>query len=89
MGSDRCSERYIADYGNLLLEVCRSTESERIFEFTVKDKTDGFTCWVGSTSDLATAQSDAILEAQIFLDPDLAPPPTPQWQRDAESGAQI
>ena len=81
MGSHRDAERYTADYGNLLLEVSRRTEEQgSVFEFIVRDKTDGFTCWIGSRLDLATAQSDAILEAQIFLDPYLASPPEPQWQ---------
>lgn len=85
MGTD--IERYFADYGNLLLEVSRIEEQD--FEFIVIDKADRFTCWRGSRSDLATAQSDAMLEAQIFLDPYLASQPEPQWQRDAEPGRQI
>lgn len=90
MGSDRDCERYIADYGNLLLEVSlRAMEQKRVFEYVVTDKTDGFTCWIGSASDLATAQSDAILEAQLFLDPYIASPPAPQWRRDAKPATQI
>lgn len=70
MGSDGDSERYISDYGNLLLEVSRRTEEQgSVFGYIVTDKSDGFICWSGSASDLATAQSDATLEAQIFLDP--------------------
>jgi hypothetical protein len=90
VGSDRDSERYTADYGNLLLEVSlRAKEQERVFEYIVTDKTDGFICWTGSASDLAIAQNDAILEAQLFLDPYIASPPAPQWRRDAEPGTQI
>lgn len=85
MGSDHDSERYTTDYGNLLLEVSpRAKEQERVFEYIVTDKTDGFICWIGSASDLATAQSDAILEAQIFLDPYITSPPAPQWRRDGD-----
>ena len=89
MGSDRDSdsERYTADYGNLLLEVSlRAVEQKCAFEYIVTDKTDEFTCWVGSASDLATAQSDAILEAQLFLDPYIASPSAPQWRRDVKPG---
>ena len=86
MGRD--TERYSADYGNLLLEVFLRIE-EQDFEFVVTDKADRFTCWRGNRSDLAAAQSDAILEAQIFLDPYLASPPEPQWQRDLEPGTHI
>jgi hypothetical protein len=86
---DRNSERYAADYGNLLLEVSlRAKEQEHVFEYVVTDKTDGFVCWIGSASNLATAQSDAILEAQLFLDPYIASPP-PQWRRDAETEPHI
>ncbi len=77
------SECYIADYGNLLLQVyLRAEEQERVFEYTVTDKTDGFICWRGSAPHLATAQSDAILEAQLFLDPFIASPASPHWRRD-------
>lgn len=90
MGPDRDTERYTADYGNLLLEISlRTKEQERVFEYRVTDKTDGFACWIGSASNLAIAQSDAILEAQLFLDPYLACPPAPKWRRDTELGAQI
>jgi hypothetical protein len=90
VGADRDTERYTADYGNLLLGVSLSVEEqERVFEYIVTDKTDGFICWNGSASDLATAQSSAILEAQLFLDPYVTSPPAPQWRRDAEPGTQI
>jgi hypothetical protein len=91
MESDRDSERYTADYGNLLLEVSRrSVEQEQVFGYTVTDKRDGFICWSGSALDLPAAQSDAILEAQIFLDPYLvASPPVLQWRRDAEPATQL
>ena len=90
MESNREAERYSADYGNLLLEISvRITEQERVFEFIVTDKADGFTCWSGTASDLATAQSCAISEAQLFLDPYIAPPPAPQWRSDAKPGARI
>jgi hypothetical protein len=83
VSSDRDSERHTADYGNLLLEVSlRVVEQKCDFEYIVKDKTDGFTCWIGSASDLPTAQRDAILEAQLFLDPFIGSPPAPQWRRD-------
>ena len=43
MESNREAERYSADYGNLLLEISsRITEQERVFEFIVTDKADGF-----------------------------------------------
>jgi hypothetical protein len=90
MEVDRGSERYIADYGILLLEVSlRSADQKSVFGYVVTDKTDGFTCWIGSASDLVTAQSDAILEAQIFLDPYRGAPPAPQWRHDAGLGAQV
>ena len=73
-------ERLIAHYGNLLLEVLpRLNQQEHVFDYVVTDKADGFICWSGNASNLATAQSDAILEAQIFLDPFIANPPEPQW----------
>jgi hypothetical protein len=84
------AERYIADYGNLLLEISsRISEQERLFEFTVTDKADGFTCWIGTAPDLATARDYAISEAQLFLDPYVAPPPAPQWRSDAKPGTRI
>ena len=90
MDLNREAERYTADYGNLLLEISsRITEQERVFEFILTDKADGFTCWMGSASDLATAQSDAVLEAQLFPDPYIASPPAPQWRCDAKPGTQI
>ena len=90
MGSDREAERYTADYGNLLLEVSLCTkEQERVFEFIVTDKSDGFTCWSGTASDLVAAQSSAIFEAQLFLDPYLASPSAPHWRREAERSTQI
>jgi len=68
--ADRDSERYTADYENLLLEVSlRAGEKERVFEYIVTDKTDRFICWIGSASNLAAAKSDAVLAAQLFLDP--------------------
>jgi hypothetical protein len=84
MGSNRDPQRYIADYVNLFLEVSQRTgEHGDEFGYIVTDRSDGFICWTGSASDLATAQGDAISEAQIFLDPYLvAPPPAPQWRRD-------
>jgi hypothetical protein len=86
---DRDSERYAADYGNLLLEISLGAkEQEHVFEYVVTDKTDGFVCWTGTASNLATAQSDAILEAQLFLDPYIASPP-PEWRRNAETGSHI
>jgi len=89
VGSDRDSERYTADYGNLHLEVSLCTaEQKGFFEYVVTDKTDGFVCWAGRASDLATAQSDAILEAQIFLDPRIVLPPAPLWRREAEPGTE-
>jgi hypothetical protein len=86
VGSDRD-----ADYGNLVLEVSFCTkEQERVFGYTVTDKRDGFICWSRSAVDLPSAQSDAILEAQIFLDHYLvASPPAPQWQLDTGSATQI
>lgn len=90
MGSDREPERYAADYGNLHLEVSlRTMEQECVFEFIVTDKADGFICWSGTALDLDTAQSSAISEAQIFLDPYIASPPSPRWRRDAELGPLI
>jgi hypothetical protein len=84
------AERYSADYGNLLLEISsRTMEQERLFEFIVTDKADGFTCWIGTASDFATAQSCAISEAQLFLDPYVGSPPAPRWGRDAKPGKQI
>jgi hypothetical protein len=57
VGPDRASECYTADYGNLLFEVSlRAKERERVFEYSVTDKTDGFVCWIGSASSLAIAQ---------------------------------
>ena len=60
MKSDRDSERYISDYGNLLLVVSRrSVVQERVFGYTATDKRDGFICWSGSAlRDLLAAQSD-------------------------------
>ena len=90
MAPDHDSERYIADYGNLLLKVFRrDREQEHVFEYTVTDKTDGFVCWTGSTPSLATAQSDAMLEAQLFLDPYITSPTPPQWRRDSESARHV
>jgi hypothetical protein len=90
VGSDREAERYTADYGNLLLEVSlRITAQERVFEFIVTDKADGFICWSGTALDLDTAQSSAISEAQLFLDPYITSPPSLQWRRNAEQGTQI
>ena len=90
MASNCEGERYTADYGNLFLEISsRTTEQKRVFEFLVTDKADGFACWIGTASDLATAQSWAISEAQMFLDPYLAPPPAPQWRRDVKPGTRI
>ena len=90
MESNRDAERYTADYGNLLLEISsRITEQERVFEFIVTDKAGGFTCWIGTASDLATAQSCAIFESQLFLDPYIVPQPAPQWRRDAKPGTRI
>jgi hypothetical protein len=85
---DRDSERYAADYGNLLLEVFLRVK-EHVFEYVVTDKADGFICWIGSAANLATAQSDAISEAQLFLDPYIASPPPPQWSRKTETGTHI
>jgi hypothetical protein len=82
-------ERFIAHYGNLLLEVLpRLNKQEPVFDYVVTDKADGFVCWSGSASNLATAQSDAISEAQIFLDPFVANPPEPQWIRDDKPDTQ-
>jgi hypothetical protein len=90
VGSDREAERYTADYGNLLLEVSlRKMEQESVFQFIVTDKADGFICWRGSALDLNTAQNSAIYEPQLFLDPYITAPPSPQWRRDAESGTPI
>lgn len=90
MGSDRDSESFTADYGNLLLEVSRNTkEQEHVFGYTVMDRIDGLICWNGSASDLATAQSDAVLEAQLFLDPYISSPPAPVWRRGGETATQI
>lgn len=90
MGSDRKAERYTADYGNLHLEVSLHTiEQEWDFEFKVTDASDGFIYWSGTALDLDTAQSSAISEAQIFLDPYIASPPPPRWLREAELGAPI
>jgi len=90
VGPDREAERYTADYGNLLLEVSlRTTEEECVFQFIVTDKADGFICWCGNAVDLDTAQNSAISEAQLFLDPYLTSPPSPQWRRDAEPGKPI
>ncbi|HLK20100.1 MAG TPA: hypothetical protein VKT81_14180 [Bryobacteraceae bacterium] len=84
------AERHIADYGNLLLEISsRITEEKREFEFVVTDKVDGFTCWIGTASDLATAQSCAISEGQLFLDPHMASPRAPEWRSDAKPGIGI
>jgi hypothetical protein len=66
----------------------RVNEDERTIEYLVTDKTDGFICWTGSASNLAVAQSEAVLEAQIFLDPYVAYPPEPQWVRNAGPDAQ-
>ena len=41
-------------------------KQERVFEFIVTDKANGFTCWSGTASDLGTAQSCAISEAQAI-----------------------
>jgi hypothetical protein len=82
MGPAANSERYAADYGNLLLEVSvLANEQEHVFEYTVTDKTDGFICWIGSASNLAIAQSEAMLEAQLFLDPYITSPTPSQWRR--------
>jgi hypothetical protein len=90
VGSDREAERYTADYGNLLLEVSsRIIEEQSVFDFIVKDKTDGFIFWSGTALDLDTAQSSAICEAQLFLDPYITSPPSLQWQRKAEPGTEI
>ena len=90
MESNREAERYIADYGNLVLEISsRITEEVRVFEFIVTDKGDGFTCWNGTASDLVTAQSCAISEAQLFLVPYIAAPPAPQWRSDSKPGTRI
>jgi hypothetical protein len=90
VGPSRDSERYAADYGNLLLEVTLCTKGqERVFDYRVTDKTDGFVCWTGSAPNLDIAQSDAILEAQLFLDPYITSPPAPRWRRDTEPGAHI
>ena len=84
------SDHYAADYGNLLLEVsARASEQEHVFEYTVTDKTDGFICWIGSASNLAVAQSEAMLEAQLFLDPYIGSPTPPQWRRSPGTGTQI
>jgi len=88
VGSDCDAERYTADYGNLFLEVSLRVAGQE-YAFVVTDKTDGFICWSGSASDLANAQSCAIFEAQLFLDPYIAPQPAPQWRRDPEPAAQI
>lgn len=90
MGPAGDSERYAADYGNLHLEVSvRANEHMHVFEYTVTDKTDGFICWIGSASNLVVAQSDAMLEAQIFLDPYITSPTPPQWRRSAGTATQI
>jgi hypothetical protein len=90
VGSDSDIERYAADYGNLLLEVsAREMDHKRVFEYIVTDKTDGFTCWIGTASDFASAQSDAILEAQLFLDPYIASPPPPEWRLNSKKRTQI
>ena len=90
MESNRDVERYAADYGNLLLEISpRFTERDRVFEFIVTDKADGFTCWSGTASDLATPGSCAISEAQIFLDPYIATPPAPRWRSDVRPRTRI
>ena len=58
MESDREAERYTADNGNLLLKISSCiTEQERMFDFVVTDNSDGFTCWSGTASELATAQN--------------------------------
>ena len=90
MGSECDAERYTADYGNLFLEVSvRIAEQEYVFAYIVMDKADGLICWSGIESDLATAQSSAILEAQLFLDPYMTSPPAPQWKRDTEPATEI
>jgi 2-keto-3-deoxy-6-phosphogluconate aldolase len=90
VGSEREAERYTADYGNLHLEVSlRTMEQEYVFEFIVTDKADGFIFGSGTALDLDTAQSSAISEAQLFLDPYITSPSSPQWRRDAELGAPI
>jgi hypothetical protein len=90
VGAGADSERFAADYGNLLLEVSvRAGEEKHVFEYTVTDKTDGFICWVGSASTFAVAQSDAVLEAQLFLDPYIGSPTPPQWRSSAATETQI
>jgi hypothetical protein len=88
VGSECDAERYSADYGNLFLEVSLRV-AEQEYAFVVTDQADGLICWRGSASDLANAQSSAILEAQLFLDPYIASPPAPQWRHNAEPAAHI
>jgi hypothetical protein len=47
----------------------RIAERKRVLEYIVTDETDGFIRWSGYESDLAAAQSSAMLEAQLFPDP--------------------
>ena len=80
MKSARHAERYTADYGNLFLEVfIHAKDGESVYEYTVTDKGDGFICWTGRAPNLAIAQSDAMQEAQLFLNPYVARPPAPEW----------
>ena len=90
MGSDPEAERYTADYGNLLLEVSLCNMDQGcVFQFIVTDKADGFICWRGNALDLNTAQNSAISEAQLFLDPYITSPPSPQWRSDADPGTLV
>jgi hypothetical protein len=90
MEPDRKSEIYTADYGNLALDVSsRATELGRLFEYTVTDQADGCVCWAGSASNLASAQSEAILEAQIFLDPYISSPLAPELRHHSGRRPQI
>lgn len=70
--------RYVADYGNLRLEVCPEQDG---FKFRVLDNSDGLSLWVGTEPDLQSAQSSAVFEAQFLAMPSLIPL-TAQWRQE-------